>query len=351
MPFFSSKNSSKADANRRIGLNIGRANIVACELSGRKDKFTIEHCAIQPIRSDKPLGRQLKEFFQEHKFQSKKANVSLKGHGVVVRFLSFPRMNRTDFASAIQFEAEKYLPFNLSEVVLDFHIVDDSVSGKTSEDNMMQMILVAARKTEIDRLVAAAKEAEIQLDAIDIDIFAVTNLFTFVYPDAKAHTYAIVDFGTVDASLGILNKGALIFSRDIAFGGNDLTEFIKRKLNISEEEAMKLLSGSHDNQVDQNAMAIQEGLSRLIQELRSSINYYYNQHQNAPAIETVYISGGLSQLPVLKAMLEKQMEIPVKTWDPIAAFQLSRGTKPETLKNLTAYLPVSLGLGIRPVEK
>jgi type IV pilus assembly protein PilM len=297
------------------------------------------------------LGRQLKEFLQEHQFQSKKVNVSLKGNGVVVRFLSFPRMNRSDFASAIQFEAEKYLPFNLSEVVMDFHIVDEPLAGKAPEGGMMQVVLVAARKTEVERIVAAAKEAEIQLEAIDVDIFAVTNLFTFVHPEVKSHVYAIVDFGTVDVSLGILSKGALIFSRDIAFGGNDLAEFIKRKLSISGEEALKLLSGSHEDLNDQNAVVIQEGLSRLIQELRSSINYYYNQHENTAPIETVYISGGLSQLGILKPLLEKQMEIPVKTWDPVPAFQLSRDMRPEILAHLTPYLPVSLGLGIRSFEK
>lgn len=349
MLLFSSKNPSKTDTNRRIGLNIGRANLVACEVTVHKSRFVIEHCAAQPIRSDKPLSRQLKEFLLENKFQSKKANVSLKGHGVVVRFLSFPRMNRADFSSAIQFEAEKYLPFNLSEVVMDFHIVDEADGENIPEGSMMQVILAAARKTEVERLVAAAKEAEIQLEAIDVDIFAVANLFTFVYPEAKSHVYAVVDFGTADVSLGVLNKSQLIFSRDIAFGGNDLLEFVKRKLSISSnDEALKLLSGSHEGQSDQNALVVAEGLSRLIRELRSSVNYYYNQHENASPIETVYISGGLSQLAILRSMLEKQMEIPIKAWDPVPAFQLNRNIKFESISGLIPYLPVSLGLAIRP---
>jgi type IV pilus assembly protein PilM len=348
VPLFSSQKSSKGDGNRRIGLNIGRANITASEVSAHKSRFVIEHCASQPIQTNKPLGRQLKEFLLEHQFQAKKANVSLKGHGVVVRFLSFPRMDRADFTSAIQFEAEKYLPFNLSEVVMDFHIVDEPNGAKASDNGMMQVILVAARKTEVERIVAAAKEAEMQLDAIDVDIFAIANLFTFVYPEAKSHVYAVVDFGTVDVSLGILNKGALTFSRDIAFGANDLMEFMKRKLNVSGDEALKLLSGSHEGQADQNAVVISEGLNRLIQELRSSVNYYYNQHENASPIETIYISGGLSQLVILKSMLQKQMEIPISSWDPVPAFQLNKNVKLETLKTLSPYLPVSLGLAIRP---
>lgn len=350
LPALRAKETQKIEPDLRLGLNIGRANLVACEISADKGKFTIERCVQKPLRTDQSLGQQLKEFFQGAKLQSKKANVSLKGHGVVVRFLSFPRMSRADFSSAIQFEAEKYLPFNISEVVMDFQIADETADKPAKEDGTMQVILVAARKTEVEHLAAAMKEAGFGLNAIDVDIFAITNLFAFVHPEAKDHTYAVVDLGAVDTSLGILSKDTLVFSRDIAFGGSDLTEFIKRKLNVSHEEALKIQCGPGSNQADQNA-AVEEGLSRLFQELRSSINYYYNQHQNASQIEGIYISGGLSQLAILKSLLEKQMEVPINTWDPIPAFQVGEGVTLDVLQSLIPYLPVSLGLGIRPIGK
>ena len=361
LPALRAKETQKIEPDLRLGLNIGRANLVACEISADKGKFTIERCVQKPLRTDQSLGQQLKEFFQGAKLQSKKANVSLKGHGVVVRFLSFPRMSRADFSSAIQFEAEKYLPFNISEVVMDFQIADETADKPAKEDGTMQVILVAARKTEVEHLAAAMKEAGFGLNAIDVDIFAITNLFAFVHPEAKDHTYAVVDLGAVDTSLGILSKEVLIFSRDIAFGGSDLTEFIKRKLNVSHEEALKIITGAKSTPSpsplplkggeDKGEGVIEEGLSRLFQELRSSINYYYNQHQNASQIEGIYISGGLSQLAILKSLLEKQMEVPINTWDPIPAFQVGEGVTLDVLQSLNPYLPVSLGLGIRPIGK
>src|SRR5262245_40987717 len=104
LPFLNrSKNKSqKTDHDRRIGLNIGRSSIVGCEILADKNKFVIEHCLYRPFSGDRSLGLELKDFFQEAKFQSKRANVSLKGHGVVVRFLTFPRMSRADFTSALQ---------------------------------------------------------------------------------------------------------------------------------------------------------------------------------------------------------------------------------------------------------
>ena len=343
---FPARKTVETKGKRRIGLNIGHANIVACEMLSQEGKLILESCICKQVSKEKPISEQLKALFQEAKFQSKEVNVSLKGPGVVVRFLSFPRMNRLDFASSIQFEAEKYLPFSLSEVVLDYHILS-AAEGATGEDaNTMGVILVAARKTEVNKLVDIAKDAGIGLNAIDVDIFAYVNAFEYTIPDAKTRSIALLDFGAGDTTLGILDKGELTFSRDIAFGGNDLTEMIRRKLNVPIEEASRVQHDPKLNHPDRVA-AVKEGLGRLFQEIRSSINYYYSQHQNATPVEAAYISGGLSQLSALPEILAQQIEIPVKNWDPVSNLKVSETVNSEILKELLPYLPVSVGLAIR----
>ncbi len=346
LPALSAKKVTEVTAKRTIGLNIGRANLVACEVSSQDGKLTMERCGRRQLIKEKPLAPQVKGFFQEVKFQPANVNVSLKGQGVVVRFLSFPRMSRSDFASSIQFEAEKYLPFSLADVVLDYHIIDEGRTASAEGGNNMQVILVAARKTEVDKMLNLAKEVGFKLNAVDVDIFAYANAFEHANPDAKTHSVGLVDFGAVDTTLGIFDKGMLVFSRDVAFGGGDLTELIKRKLDVSVEDAYKIQYEPHLSQPNQIA-AVEEGLERLFQELRSSMNYYYNQHQNATPIETIYIAGGFSQLSILPELLEKRMEMPVKKWDPTSKLTVGGMLTPETLKELTPHLPVCVGLAIR----
>ncbi|OGW86347.1 MAG: hypothetical protein A3A81_07685 [Omnitrophica bacterium RIFCSPLOWO2_01_FULL_45_10b] len=344
---FFKKTPPKTQGERKVGLNIGHGAITACEVSfGAQHQLILEQCARKEIVKDKPIASQLKDFLHESKFQSKQVNMSLKGHGVVVRFLSFPKMNRSDFASSIQFEAEKYLPFSLSEVVLDYQIIEDIAVPPKTDLNTMKVILVAARKTEIDKLVNLAQEIGFKLNVIDVDVFAYVNAFEHSNPEVKNQSVALIDFGAGDTTLAVVDKGALVFSRDIAFGGDDLTEMIHRKLNVPVEEALKI-------QLDQNLsqpehkIAVEEGLSRLFQELRSSLNFYYNQNQTATPVETIYVSGGLSQLGVLLELLEKQIETPIKKWDPTSQFTLGEKVSRETLDPLTPYLPVCIGLAIR----
>ena len=339
------KKSSAHSTIRKIGLNVGRANLVGCEVLHQDGQIILERCLKKPVAKDKALSLQLKDFIKEAGFESKQVSVSLKGQGVVIRFLSFPKMSRTDFASSIQFEAEKYLPFSLSEVILDYHISENTSSGE--EAATMPVILVAVRKGEVEKLIGAVQGAGLEIDAIDVDTFTCFNAFERAHAEAKQHSFGLVDFGAADTSLIIFDKGTLTFSRDVAFGGNDIAETIRKKLNISISEATSILEAPEVTQPDHRT-AIEEGLDRLFQELKLSLNYYYNQQQGSGALEAFYISGGFSRMPLLPRLFEKQVEKPVKSWDPTASLVLGKGLSAETLKPLIPYLPVSIGLAIRP---
>jgi len=93
---------------------------------------------------------------------------------------------------------------------------------------------------------------------------------------------------------------------------------------------------------------IQDALERLFEELKLSLNYYFNQHQNVAELNCFYISGGFSQLSVLSQLLESRIGISVKRWDPTNKMALSDTVTREALGPLTPYLPVCTGLALRP---
>ncbi len=342
-----SKKPVESELFRTLGLNVGRFNLVASEIIWRENRPVLERCARKQIVQDQPLADQIKNFFAENGFKSKRVSVSLKGQGVVIRFLSFPKMSRADFASSIRYEAEKYLPFSLSEVIFDYQIINEASAQSNENGATMPVILVAARKTEVERLIQMVQAAGLKPDLIDVDMLACTNAFQHANPDAKNHCVALLDLGATDSGFGIVDKGTLVFSRDIAFGGTDLTEMIHRKLNVSHEQAFEMQLKLDLNQTDKAAI-IEEGLARLFQETKSSITYYYNQRQTEVALETLYISGGLSQLSVLPKLLEQHLELPVKIWNPMDQMTIGDEIDKNSLKELIPYLPVSIGLAIRP---
>ena len=332
----------------RTGLNVGRFNLVASEITWHEGRPVLQRCARQQIVQDKPLPDQIKNFFQESGFKSKHVSLSLKGQGVVLRFLAFPKMSRTDFASSIRYEAEKYLPFSLSEVTFDYQIINEAAGQANENGTTMPVILVAARKTDVERLIQTVQAAGLKPDLIDIDILACANAFQHAQPDiVKNNCVGLIDLGATDSSLGILNRETLVFSRDIAFGGSDLIEIIHRKLNIPHEKAFEFQSKLNLKEMDKINI-VREGLARLFQEIKSSITYYYNQHQSETALETIYLSGGFSQLGVISKLLEEQLELPIKTWNPTDQMTFGEAVDKNSLHQLVPYLPVSIGLALRP---
>ena len=345
-PTFFQKKNTTPQITRRVGLNIGRSNLAACEVSMENGQLTMERVVHKAYAPESSPVEQLKQFWKDGKFDSKRVIASIKGRGVVIRFLNFPKMTPADFASAIQFEAEKYLPFSLSEVVFDYYLVPGERAGEAPKTTM-QVILAAARRVEVMKLVETVKAAGLELAAIDVDTFAGTNAFEHACPGESAHSVGLIDFGARDTTISILDKGHLEFSRDIAFGGEDMTDLISRKFNIDREAALKIQSESDFTNEAEKAI-IPETLSRLLHELKLSINYYYNQRENAAQLETLFISGGFSKLKILPQMLENQLALPVKFWDPAEGFTKGPGINTEELKTLTPYLPVSIGLTLRP---
>jgi len=336
----------QGSSHSRFGLNIGRSALVGCELTEDGSELVIENAGRKELTQGKSLSDQVKEFVKANGFASKQVRVSLKGQGIVVRYLNFPRMSRADFSSSIQYEAEKYLPFNLSEVVIDFHIND--VPGVRSEGaTTMPVILVAVRKTELNKLLDSVKNAGLEVGAVDLDTFACANAFERANGDAKGKVLGLVDFGSEDTTFMIWDKGALVFSRDIACGGRDALEFLKRKLSINTEQALNMTMGRETVSGEVQTVLV-ESLQRVVQELSLSLNYYYNHHQGTTPIEALYVSGGFSQPPLLIDLLRKEIEVEVKAWDPLAGIKRGGALTEENVKSLLPYLPVSVGLALRP---
>ena len=156
-----------------IGLDIGRAHINAIQLQKASGSIIIDKYAHQQIIPNAPPSQQIAQLFTSAQMLQKNIRISMKGQGVILRFISFPKMTREEFESAIQYEAEKYLPFAMSEVVLDFHICE-SPQGQTPQKNM-DVILVAARRQEVLKLVKTFQEINLQVEAIDVDPFEVNT--------------------------------------------------------------------------------------------------------------------------------------------------------------------------------
>ncbi len=291
----------------KIGLDIGTSSVKALALTPQKSGgFQLDHFSIQQIEGEHSKEKTVSAVRQAVSASDTKIQrvvISVSGQAVVVRQVLFPSMTDEELRSAITFEAEKYIPFNINEVYLDAQIID-----KKTADNKIKVLIVAAKKELVDEHLALLKEAGLEAEAIDCDSVAVTNAFIFNNPGlTKGKTFALINIGASMTNICILKNEILNFVRDIPIEPKNL--------------------------------------ENLETQIRLSFDYYENQF--GKGIDGIYVSGGGSKEPGLLERLSQAFGIESQIWDPAKNLIISPKVDNQALKEAASQMAVCIGLAMR----
>lgn len=326
-----------------IGLDVGSFSIKAVELKRVDSELELVNFSVTSFKKDIPkedLTQLIRKTLTEANFESKRVNTSISGQAVIVRYIQLPKMGEQDLRSAIRFEAEKYIPFKIDEVVLDCQILETDIG-----DNQMRVLLVAARKEFIETHIALLSDAGLEVRLIDVDSLALINAFQANLPSSLAGiTCAVVNIGASQTNINIIKDGSSYFSRDVMSAGNDLTEAVSEKMDIdfSEAEGLKCRPEAKKGKVSE---IIQPALDNLVTEIRLSFDYYESQFEKG--VGRLYLSGGSCNLPGLDKFLADSLGVDVEIWNPLTALRINAQIDQTQLTSVRAQLPIAIGLAIR----
>ncbi len=337
--------NSEADQEIRLSCDLGNTKIALLEVIKNGSDTTITRFLkiARPEQGGDPLPL-IKKALSEAGFQSTKVRVAVKGQGIIIRFVQFPFMTEEELRGAISFEAEKYIPFKSDDVIVDYHVLDREV--QTDQGKMMNVLLVAAKKDEIYKLIQMYQDAGFQVEMIDVDSLAFMNAVEYLHPEEAAKTFGIIDFGNEISTLGICRSGKPLFIRDISFGNQDLAKRIKRKSGGTFEEFRQQL-GSKAPSPELEA-SFHELIMPFVSEIRISLDYYKDQNPTAELPQTIFLSGFLGAHPSMEAMISKEFGgIQIKKMKVLEKVKLADGVQEKDLIDNEWVLPVSFGLCIR----
>lgn len=333
-----------------IGLSVGHRNIIAIELDKSYEIPRIVGFAVREITSENPnISSIIREMFESGDFSNSYVNTSITGKSIITRFIRFPKMTKKELRASLEYEAEKYIPFDVSQVYLDFDVIDADETKK-----FVEVVLVAAKKEGIDNVLASCNSSGLTVKLIDVDSFACLNTFLTAYPEERKKTVALLNIGAKITNLLIITKGVPAFSRDVYFGGDDITLGLSKKMHIDVSEAARLkykFKATDDTEVK---IIIREILGYLLTEMKLSFDYYQNQNQEQKKkslIESVYLIGGTSRLECIDSLLQDSIEIPVHILDPLRCVAVAENIDHELLNKYCASLAVPIGLALRDQEK
>ena len=327
----------------RIGIDVGSYAIKIVELSGAKDDLKINNIAYVRIadpNSKNSLIQAIKEAVIKANVTDKDVSIAVSGPSVIVRFLELPAMNEKELENAISFEAEKYIPFSINEVVINHHLL----IPRLGNENKMLVLLVAAKKEIVAERLNLLNEAKVSVGVLDVASFADINAFLGRVEGKKEEIVALVDIGAKATDINIIDGGVLYFTRSIQLGGADITKVLSGALSVDLQSAedIKLNPGDKAALVNEKIEPI---LHNIIDEIRLSFSYYENQ--SGKSIQKVHLTGGSSRAAGLDTMLKENLGIEVVLWDPTEGMAANPSVDQQLVASIKDQLGVAIGLALR----
>jgi len=340
-----------------IAFDIGSSAIKLLQLKASKRGYVVEKFGIKAIDPElivdgavMDAGRvvdAVKDLLQEHAVKVKDVVISVSGHSVIVKKISLPPMTEEELEESIKWEAEQYIPFNINDVNLDFHIPPTSDGGDAKD--AMSVVLVAVKKDRLAEYTSLVIEAGLNPVVVDVDAFTLENLYGIGYAGSSSEVVALVNIGASVMNIHIVKGGNFSFTRDItSTGGNRYTEMIQRDLNVSYEQAEQLKRGESVEGVASDALAGIMGTmnGEVAAEIGRSFDYFRSTSGH-DTIDRVLLSGGTAKIAGLAPFLSERLGVPVEVVDPFRNLQIGKNVDQTLLQSVGPQAAVVVGLATR----
>lgn len=337
-----------------IGLDIGSSYIKIVQLKDLKGGYELELFDVLPLPPELivdgsiidsfRLLDSLKELLRKSKVKTKDSVIGIAGHSsVIIKRISLPEMSEEELSESIKFEAEQYVPFDIEEVNLDFQIL-----GPKSEPGQMDVILVAVKKDIINEYVSVVKEAGFNPVIVDVNSFALENMYEINYEIEPDKNVAIVNIGASTINMNILKGGISVFTRDSAIGSNLHTETLQREFNLTYENAERLKKGEPvENVSSDDAFSVIESASdEIISEVNRSFEYFRSSvvHED---INEVVLSGGCALIKNFLKPFAERIGVETKVIEPFRNIKIPKKFDVTYIEEMAPMAAVAVGLAIR----
>ncbi len=339
-----------------IGLDLGSSSIKMVELKqvGRSYKMMNFGMSAIPdglveggeIIDPSALSQIIMALHKELGIKTKSVCTGMFGGAVIVKKISMPRIDPKLISEQIQWEAEQYIPFDLSEVNLDYHLLPSSNPNAET----MDILLVAAKHDYIIRYFEAIEIAGLKCALIDVNGFSLANCFEMNYGSRK-ETLALINIGAGVTNLVVMENGGVVFCRDIPIGGNIYNMEISRELGLSTQEAEELKIGFAQTQSSPAELAnvITATNEMICEEIKDSFKFY-EQSKSGSAATEIFLSGGSIKVPNLIESISNATGLSCQVMNPLQKISVNKkGFSDQFLQEIMPFLPCVLGFGARKI--
>ena len=309
-----------------IGLDIEPGYLAAAQVSVN-GAVTVERAAtasLEPgimrdgeVADVEALGDALKQFFHEHKLP-RRVRLGVANQRIVVRNLELPNLsNAKELDAAVRFQAQEHLPMQLDLAVLDYQSLG---VVETAEGERRRVVLVAARRDMIDRLLEATRRAGLRPEGIDLSAFAMVR--ALARPSAEGEGALLYMSVGGLTNLAIAEGTQCRFTRVAAGGLESIVAQLAERRELTLEHSRQWLTHvgleapvetiDGDPEIIAEARTVlADGVRRIADDVRNSLDYYRAQEAVAP-VDGAVVTGPAVGIPAFVDQLAADLSMRVE---------------------------------------
>jgi type IV pilus assembly protein PilM len=340
-----------------VGLDISSSSVKLVEL-GRdaSGQFVLERCAMEPleigwitdgnIEKFDEVAEAVRRVVKKSGTRTRNVAMALPPSAVITKKIVLPGgMSEQELEVQVESEANQYIPFSLDEVSLDFCVIGPSASSAGDVD----VLIAASRKDKVQDRQGIAEAAGLNPVILDVESYAsklaVSRLIESLPNNGTDAIVALFEIGAFTTSMQVIRNQEVLYERDQAFGGAQLSQLIVRQYGFSPEEAeSKKRNG--DLPDDYGKGVLQPFVESMAQEISRAMQFFFTSTPYN-RVDYAMLAGGSSALAGLTAAVTQQTSFPCSLVDPFAGMEISGGVRENKLRREAPSYLTSCGLAMR----
>ncbi|HSG63853.1 MAG TPA: pilus assembly protein PilM [Gammaproteobacteria bacterium] len=343
-----------------IGLDITTSSVKLIELTESGRSYRVESYAAEPtppnainekaIVDAEAVGEAIRRAVKRSGSKARDVAIAISGDAAITKVIQMPgNLSDNELEGQVELQADQYIPFPMEEVSFDFEVIGPS----ERDPDMVDVLLVATRTENVEQRQVAVEAAGLAPRVVDVEAFAVENacqLLTHQMADGGIDKLiAIVDFGASTTTFSVLQDLKVIYTRDFAFGGQQLTEEIMRTYGLSLEDAgrAKKEGGLPSNYQPEVLDAFIDDMS---QQVNRSLQFFLASGSGREQPDQILVCGGCANIPGVADVIGSRVGIPTEIGDPLGQMKISGKAKAQGVRSDATALLTACGLALRSFD-
>lgn len=353
LKLFSSKHRSI------LGIDISSTSVKILEISISSEGYCLENygCNLLPenavegnvVKDVEAVAKSIKNLLVNYKLTCKKAACAVPDSAAISKIIQVNEsLAEQEVEEFVISEAEKYIPYPIDEINIDFNILGPSSKNSA----LLDVLIVASRAENVTSRVDVLTQAGLEPKIVDVESYAVERAAQLLAEELPARgenkNIAIIDIGGIYTHLFVLHSMKIIFSREEEFGSKQLIDSVVERYNMSREEAILGIEQS-TLPPDYSEEILQPFNELILLQVKRALQFFFSTSHHT-FVDHIILAGGIAKQTGIAQLLQQHINIPTSVANPFSRMTISKTVDRDAVMRDSSKLMVACGLALRHIE-